>query len=56
MGRRVMSTPNHQPDTLAGGGARRWLRRLGVAGFLFFLGKGLVWLLVAFVAVEGCRR
>lgn len=23
-----------------------WLRRLGVAGFLFFLIKGLLWLLV----------
>ena len=26
--------------------AHRWLRRVGVAGFLFFLVKGLLWLLV----------
>ncbi len=25
---------------------RAWLRRIGVAGFLFFLIKGLVWLAV----------
>ena len=24
--------------------ARRWFRRLGVAGFMFFLVKGLLWL------------
>ena len=24
----------------------RWARRLGWAGFLFFLGKGLLWLLL----------
>lgn len=27
-------------------GSRRWLKRLGVAGFMFFLVKGLLWLLV----------
>jgi hypothetical protein len=27
---------------------RRWLKRIGVAGFLFFLIKGLLWLLVPF--------
>jgi len=26
--------------------ARRWIKRLGVAGFMFFLVKGLLWLLV----------
>lgn len=31
-----------------------WLKRLGVGGFLFFLIKGLLWLLVpAWLAVEG---
>jgi hypothetical protein len=25
---------------------RRWLKRLGAVGFLFFLVKGLLWLLV----------
>ena len=29
-----------------GAGRASWLRRLGVAGFLFFLIKGLLWLLV----------
>lgn len=28
---------------------KRWLKRFGVAGFLFFLIKGLLWLLVPFV-------
>ncbi len=28
--------------------ARRWIRRIGVTGFLFFLVKGLVWLAVIF--------
>lgn len=26
---------------------RRWVRRAGVAGFMFFLIKGLVWLALA---------
>lgn len=31
-----------------------WLKRLGVGGFLFFLIKGLLWLMVpAFFAVAG---
>jgi hypothetical protein len=25
---------------------KKWLKRLGVAGFLFFLIKGLLWLIV----------
>lgn len=37
-------------DTLeqpaARNGAMAWLRRLGVAGFLFFLIKGMLWLIV----------
>jgi hypothetical protein len=28
------------------GGRRRWLGRLGTAAFLFFLVKGLLWLLL----------
>ncbi len=28
--------------------AVRWLKRLGLAGFLFFLAKGLVWLFIFF--------
>ena len=30
---------------------RRWLARLGLAGFLFFLIKGLLWLIVPAVVV-----
>lgn len=30
-----------------------WLRRLGVAGFVFFLVKGLAWLVVGAVVVKG---
>ena len=30
--------------------AKTWLKRVGVAGFLFFLAKGLVWLAVFFWA------
>lgn len=35
--------PPSPPDAPRGGS---WLRRLGVAGFLFFLIKGLLWLIV----------
>jgi len=28
-----------------------WLKRLGLAGFLFFLAKGLLWLIVPAVLV-----
>ena len=29
-------------------GWKEWFKRLGIAGFFFFLIKGLVWLLVIF--------
>ncbi len=35
---------------------KTWLRRAGLVGFLFFLGKGILWLLAAGVVFEGCRR
>jgi len=31
-----------------------WLKRLGVVGFLFFLFKGLMWLLVPVLIAKGC--
>lgn len=38
------------------GPASRWLRRVGVAGFLFFLIKGLLWLVVpALLVLFGVR-
>ena len=27
--------------------SNKWLRRMGVTGFVFFLAKGLVWILAA---------
>jgi hypothetical protein len=32
-----------------------WFKRLGVAGFLFFLVKGLIWLAIFYGAVEWFR-
>jgi hypothetical protein len=29
-----------------------WLKRLGIGGFLFFLGKGLLWLLLGRAALS----
>lgn len=35
--------------------ATPWLKRIGLAGFLFFLVKGLLWLLVpALLVIFGC--
>ena len=34
----------------------RWTRRLGLLGGIFFLGKGLIWLAIAALAVDGCAR
>lgn len=31
------------------------LKSLGIAGFTFFLLKGLVWLALGFGLIEGCR-
>lgn len=37
------STPNNR---------MRWLKRLGIGGFLFFLGKGLLWLFLGKAALD----
>ena len=34
-------------------GALNWLKALGVAGFLFFLGKGILWLVVFWLVSKG---
>ena len=34
---------------------KTWLKRIGVAGFLFFLGKGLVWVAVFAGLVKTCN-
>lgn len=36
--------------------AKRWTARVGLLGGIFFLGKGLVWLTVAALAIDGCAR
>ncbi|WP_294674374.1 hypothetical protein [uncultured Fluviicola sp.] len=33
---------------------KKWLKRAGAAGFLFFLIKGLVWIAIALFAWKGC--
>ena len=33
---------------------KKWLKRAGIAGFLFFLIKGLAWIVVALFAWKGC--
>ncbi|MFA6262205.1 MAG: hypothetical protein WC760_12105 [Bacteroidia bacterium] len=30
-----------------------WIKRLGVAGFLFFLIKGLLWLIIPYLIAKG---
>ena len=55
---RIFTTPIQRaratgPDVASDSGPRclLWLRRLGTAGFLFFLVKGLLWLLASAVLV-----
>ena len=31
----------------------RWFKRIGIIGFLFFLIKGLLWLLVPYLIAKG---
>ncbi len=34
---------------------KKWLKRIGLGGFLFFLLKGIAWLVVFFfIGKEGC--
>lgn len=33
---------------------KKWMARFGLAGFLFFLIKGLVWIAISVFAVKGC--
>ena len=30
----------------------KWLKKVGIWGFLFFLAKGLVWLALAYLAIK----
>lgn len=36
--------------------SRKWLKRLGWVGFLFFLVKGIIWLLAGAVIIEWMRN
>ena len=49
--------PGHEPEDETRGRDRMtaWLKRIGLAGFLFFLIKGLVWLGVIFFGVSFCN-
>jgi hypothetical protein len=40
--------PSRQPAIVL------WLKRLGIVGFLFFLAKGLLWLLLPVLVARGC--
>jgi len=33
---------------------KSWFKKIGIAGFLFFFVKGLVWLVVFYMAGKGC--
>ena len=46
----VVETNGSNSDTSSpkNGAMRKWLARFGIAGFLFFFIKGLVWLAVIF--------
>jgi hypothetical protein len=34
---------------------KQLLKRFGLAGFLFFLIKGIAWLVVGYMAYQGCN-
>jgi hypothetical protein len=35
---------------------KRWLKRIGVVGFLFFLGKGILWLILGGALFKYCTN
>ncbi len=47
-------SPQHQGDEEKALKRKKWLKRAGIAGFLFFLIKGLAWIAVALFAWKGC--
>jgi len=48
----VVITPK-KVDDMEGNRVKLWLKRVGVAGFLFFLIKGLIWIAI-FVGLGKC--
>ncbi len=47
--------PNNHDPNREKLNAKAWLKRLGVAGFLFFLAKGLVWVAIFAGAAKACQ-
>jgi len=50
-----MQEPNDSPTPVASDrkqAMRTWLKRLGWAGFLFFLIKGLIWLALGYIVLK----
>lgn len=47
-----MQTTIQTPDRNYSSLAPAWLRRLGVAGFLFFFAKGMLWLIVPWLVAQ----
>jgi len=45
---------NDQEPVKEQSATKKWLKRFGLAGFLFFLIKGLVWIGVALFAAKSC--
>ena len=44
-----------ETETNPKGNRKKWLKRLGIFGFLFFLIKGLAWIAVAIAAWYGFK-
>lgn len=40
------------PTSKKGNKAIQWIKRIGFWGFLFFLAKGLVWLVIGYFVVK----
>ncbi len=49
-----MIEQSKEAKTQPNSGWKGKLKAMGIAGFLFFLGKGLVWLYVFYAAGKGC--
>ena len=48
-------TPKRKPDQLENRKTLlSWLKRLGLAGFLFFAIKGMLWILIPVLVAKGC--
>jgi len=41
-----------QETVLSDGNWQKWLKRVGFAGFMFFLLKGIAWLVVLYLGVK----